>query len=162
MARGIGEKQVPRYLSYAAIIAGILLGCYLWTAGIAEPRRFVGDMAISHHGGYGDSVECYKCHVPVGGVFSIRTEMNCYTAKCHGELTPMNPREERVKKAQAIYAVYPDAAERGRRLLDIHDSLNSDCWECHREHGPDPAKNMGMKKAQAMLREGQWVSVLGG
>ncbi|MCC6547633.1 hypothetical protein IT570_10745 [Candidatus Sumerlaeota bacterium] len=151
----VAEKQVPKFLSYGAIIASVIICGVLWAAGSKDPRAYTSGMAFTHHSdsGYG-TVACYKCHVPQGSEFGMRTSLTCQSARCHGELKPGMPSEE----ALAIYTGKEDTsgmpAEMRREvgalfILNHQKFAKTSCMECHTEH-----KNV------AAAKPGDWVSVL--
>lgn len=164
MAKGTREKQVPRLVSYLAILAGVGLTAYLWAAGVREPRRYVGHMAVNHHASYGGAVvECHKCHVPVGGTFSLTTEMNCYTSGCHGEINPLNTREARLKLALKEFQFETDPQAMAEKRIDAHEGLagmSEECWNCHREHSVPKLKDGSHTRDNRLGSTTDWVSVL--
>lgn len=133
MARPVQEKIPPRYFSLAAIAAGALIGGWLLWAGAEEPRTYTVAMTISHHdGGYGVSVSCQACHVPVD---AFSTQLGCFTGACHGELHRDTPYEEAIAMATQMMLEFPDAEERAQHYVDSHLRFSgSTCWECHKEH----------------------------
>lgn len=151
----VAEKQVPKYLSYGAIVASVIICGALWVAGSADPRKYTASMGFTHHSdsGYG-TVECYKCHVPQGSELGMRTSITCQTSQCHGELKKGLPHGEAV----AIYMSKEDTSgmptemrkEVGELFVLNHRNFNKwSCMECHTEH-----KNVAAVKPNA------WVSAL--
>lgn len=100
-------------------------------------------MNYNHHSGYGSAaVTCQECHIPVSeSTFSLMTEMNCTTAKCHGELTDEVSETEKLKMAQEL--MFPiqgeQALQQGKRYLAQHERAAREgmsCVDCHSEHTP--------------------------
>lgn len=134
----VSEKRVPRYLSIGAMAASLLFTGYLWSAGQQNPRRYVGNMAVSNHNGYGGGASCYECHVPTS---AMTTSLTCVTARCHGPLLPDNTPEQATALALQTEAWQglPDIEKRAKVFLTMHQSYQSkgqSCWECHHEHIP--------------------------
>ncbi|MEO8377073.1 MAG: hypothetical protein ABI579_05320 [Candidatus Sumerlaeota bacterium] len=151
----VTEKQVPKMLSYGAIIASVIICGALWVAGSNDPRAYTASMAFTHHSdsGYG-TVECYKCHTPQGSELGMRTSLTCQTAQCHGEL------KKNISQIQAldIYMEKPDESgtpkqvrsQQGELFLLNHRNFSKwSCMDCHTEH-----KRVAAEKPQA------WISVL--
>jgi hypothetical protein len=135
----LAEKRVPKYLSMAAIVASVAFTGWLADVGNENPRKYLASMAINHHAGYGGALACQECHVVSGGAFSMHSELNCTTAKCHGSLHADTSEERALELAIEQHQPMPDAEQRARFFLDLHNTFKDRaCWSCHTEHTTRP------------------------
>ena len=165
----VSEKQVPKYLSYAAIAASVLACGLLWVAGSSNPRAYTSNMAVNHHASYGGALPCYACHVPQGGQLGMSTSLTCLTSGCHGELAPGIGRDEAIKQFAASEKISfrPDKQAVAENHVGNHANFNKwTCWECHTEHTkretrvPNGWKPLTAKTPeQASLPDHRWTSI---
>ncbi len=136
---GIQEKRVPKFLSIAAIVGSTIFTGVLWYLGAEEPRKYVSNMTINHHAGYGAALDCSECHIPIPGTYALMTEMGCSTAECHGELLIDTPREVAMGVALEMFRLYEDREDRAAYYLALHEAHRGEsCWTCHTEHTHRP------------------------
>jgi hypothetical protein len=165
----VSEKQVPKYLSYAAIAASVIACGALWVAGSSNPRAYTSNMAVNHHATYGGALPCYACHVPQGGQLGMSTSLTCLTSGCHGELAPGVSRDEAINLFAASEKVSyrPDKQVVAENHVTNHANFNKwSCWECHTEHTTkETVAPKGWKRLnaagpeQASAPDTPWISV---
>lgn len=132
------EKRVSAQLSVGAMIVATAITGWLWSKGLDNPRNYVASMAINNHSRYGYRIDdCHACHRPVEGAVAFKTALGCYTSYCHGEFLPTTDDELAMRFAMKQYTQFPDAEERARHYLGLHEAAKGmECWECHKEHSP--------------------------